>query len=201
MRTEVFFDVETKKLFSEIEGDDPGKLGVSIVSLYSRTVDDNLNEIEGKIQSFWESEFGLMWEIFQKADRVIGYNSIGFDVPALEPYAPFPFKKLPHFDIMLAVKEKFGKRISLDAIAKVTLGKEKKETGLDAVYLWQRGDEKSLQRLREYCEDDVLITKKIYDFVVKNGYLAFKDRWNNPIKLELDFSYPKGAPEKQIGLF
>lgn len=219
MYSEVFFDCETKKLFGDVEGFNPAELGVSIVSVYSRKIDEKssengyqttpveaeghkiLSEVEGKLQSFWEKDFEGMWSIFQDADRVIGYNSIGFDVPALEPYANFPFRKLPHFDIMLKVKEIYGKRVSMDAIAKETLDREKKETGLEAVYLWQRKDKKSLERLRKYCEDDVLITKEIYDFALKNGYLLFKDRWNTLRKVYVDFSYPKEPPTKQTGLF
>src|SRR3989344_4458513 len=202
MLNEVFFDVETKKLFGDIEGDDPGDLGVSIVSLYSRRVDESLSEIEGKMQSFWEKDFPEMWPIFQEADRIVGYNSIGFDVPALEPYANFPFKKLPHFDIMQRVKEVFGRRIPMDAIAKETLDREKIDVGLNAVYYWQKGDKASLTKLKKYCEDDVIITRNIYDFVLKNGHLLFKDKWNTQQKIELDFSYPKtDSPEKQIGLF
>jgi len=154
------------------------------------------------MHSFWEKDFGGMWPIFQEANRIIGFNSIGFDVPALSPYTNFPFNKLPHFDIMQKVKEVFGRRISLDALAKETLGREKRETGLEAVYLWQKGDKESLERLRVYCEDDVLITRDIYDFALKKGHLLFKDRWNNLRKLQLDFSYPKEvAATKQIGLF
>ena len=90
----------------------------------------------------------------------------------------------------------------MDAIAKETLDREKKETGLEAVYFWQKGDKESLERLRKYCEDDVIITRDIYDYVLKNGYLLFKDKWNTLQKVELDFSYPKtDSPEKQIGLF
>ena len=201
MHREVIFDVETKKLFGDIEGFDPGKLGVSIVSLYQRTLDDNLRETEGKMQSFWEDDFPKMWPIFQNAKRIIGFNSLAFDVAALTPYATFPFAKLKHFDIMFMLKEKFGKRISLNDIAKETLDREKKETGLEAVYFWQKGDKESLARLKAYCEDDVAITRDIYDFIVKNGYLLFKDRWNTLQKVELDFSYPKEESEKQIGLF
>jgi hypothetical protein len=36
---EVFFDVETKKLFSEINTRAPGDLGVSVVSVYKRELD------------------------------------------------------------------------------------------------------------------------------------------------------------------
>lgn len=201
MLTEVFFDVETKKLFGDVAENDPSLLGVSIVSVYSREIDDYLNEVEGKIQSFWEKDLDRMWPIFQEADRIIGFNSLGFDVPALKPYTNFPFSKLPHFDIMAKVKEVFGRRISLDAIARETLDREKTDSGLNAVYYWQKGDKESLAKLKKYCEEDVLITRDIYDYVLKNRHLLFKDRWNTLRKVELNFSYPKEETEKQEGLF
>ena len=198
---EVFFDVETKNLFNDKGEFNPKDLGVSIVSLYKRTVDKNMREVEGEMFSFWEKDFGKIWPIFQNADRIIGFNSINFDVPALQPYADFPLSKLSHFDILLKVKETFGKRISLDSIAKETLDKEKSDIGVNAVLYWQEGGDKNLEKLRKYCEMDVEITKEIYDFVLKNGYIHFKDRWNTLRHIKLDFSYPSDAPLKQIGLF
>ncbi len=202
MFSEVIFDVETKKLFRDIEGTNPADLGVSIVSVYKRILDGNFKETEGKIESFWEDDFEKMWPSFQEADRIIGFNSIGFDVPALSAYAEFPFSKLKHFDIMQQVKDKFGRRISLDAIAQETLDRPKSDHGLNAVYYWEQGDKESLAKLKKYCEDDVIITKEIYDFVLHNGHLLFKDRWNTLRKVELDFSYPsEESSKKQIGLF
>lgn len=201
MYSEVFFDVETKKLFSDIQGDDPGDLGVSIVSVYSRHIDDNLKEVDGIMHSFWETDFDKMWPIFQESDRIIGYNSIGFDVPALAPYVNFTFHKLPHFDIMQKVKEVFGKRLPLDAIARETLDRQKTDDGLNAVYYWQKGDKESLEKLQNYCEADVLITRDLYDFALNNGHLLFKDKWNTLRKVEVDFSYPKEELIKQSGLF
>ncbi|OGM19592.1 hypothetical protein A2685_01245, partial [Candidatus Woesebacteria bacterium RIFCSPHIGHO2_01_FULL_37_10] len=148
----------------------------------------------------WEHEIEKIWTLFQEADRIIGFNTIGFDVPALKPYAKFPLNKLPHFDIMAKLKDAFGKRIPLDAIAKETLDREKTDDGLNAVYYWQKGDRDSLEKLKKYCEADVLITKEIYEFVVKNGYLLFKDKWNTLQKVELDFSYP-ATPDNQVKLF
>lgn len=202
MINEVFFDVETKKLFNEITTNDPGDLGVSIVSLFERKLDENLKEVESNLLSFWEGDFDRIWPIFQKANRIIGYNSVNFDVPALQPYAIFPLNKLTHLDIMLKVKEVFGRRISLDSVAKETLGREKSDIGINAVLYWQVGGEKNLEKLKRYCEDDVIITKDLYDFVFKNGYLLFKDRWNTLRRIDLDFSYPKDDNSiKQIGLF
>jgi hypothetical protein len=50
---------------------------------------------------------------------------------------------------------------------------------------------------------DVLITKDLYDFGLKNNYLKFKDKWNTPRTVEIDFSYPKtiDSSTTQIKLF
>ncbi|MGC9385242.1 MAG: ribonuclease H-like domain-containing protein, partial [Kosmotogaceae bacterium] len=176
MINEVIFDVETKKLFSEIEGADPGDLGVSIVSLYNRSLDQNFNEIKGEMLSFWEDDFSKMWEYFQKADRIIGFNTFHFDIPALQPYSQFPFERLKHFDIMDHAKQALGKRISLDSIAKETLDTEKTDVGINAVLYWKKGDKSSLTKLRKYCESDVDITKRVYDFGLKNNQLIYKDK-------------------------
>lgn len=198
---EVIFDLETKKFFDEITTNDPADLGVSIVSIYERELDDNLNEVRGNVKSFWEDEIESMWSIFQKANRIIGFNSLHFDVPALKPYTNFAFEKLPHFDVMAQVKQAFGRRISLDSIAKDTLGTQKIDHGSKAVYYWQNPTEENLTKLKKYCEMDAVITKDVYDFVLKNNYLQFKDKWNTLRKVELDFSYPEEKQEAQASLF
>lgn len=198
---EVIFDCETKKFFDAIEEFDPSKLGVSIVSLYVREIDENLNEIKGEMLSFWEKDLGKTWEIFQKADRIIGFNSIGFDVPAMSPYIPQEFSKLNHFDILAHFRESHGKRVSLDALAKATLGTGKIDSGANAIVYYEKGDEESLAKLKKYCEMDVAITRDIYDFGLKNGHLKFVDFWNETREVKVDFSYPKVVPELQTSLF
>ena len=197
-KIEVIFDVETKKFFDEIEGNNPQKLGVSIVSLYVRSIDENLEETKGEMKSFWEKDFSKMWKIFQSADRIIGFNSIKFDVPALEVYANFPFSKLPHFDILEHIKKQFGKRISLNSIAKDTLKIQKLAQGSQAVYWWEKGDEESLNNLKKYCEQDVKITKEIYDFGLKNKYLKFTDKWNTERTINVNFEYLQQNPQASL---
>lgn len=200
---EVFFDVETQKLFEDIEGNNPKDLKLSVVSAYQRTLNENLDEVEGKMESFWEDNLDGLWELFQKADRIIGFNSIRFDVPVLQPYTTLPLSKLNHFDIMQKVKEAFGRRLSLNALAEETLNQKKTDIGTNAVIYWQNGDEKSLKKLQKYCENDVLITRNLYDYVLKNGRVKFRDKWNTPRTIALDFSYPKEDINsiKQEGLF
>jgi DEAD/DEAH box helicase domain-containing protein len=199
---EVFFDVETKKLFQEIATNDPGDLGVSIVSVYSRKFDGS-NEFEGKMQSYWESDFPAMWSLFENADRIVGFNSLKFDVPALKPYSPPNFPKLKHFDLMDKIKDILGFRLSLNSLAKDSLGEEKIDVGTNAVLYWNQGDPGSLAKLQKYCEMDVMITRNLYDYGFKNGHVKFTDKWNNPKILNVDFSYPVNIVNnaKQIDLF
>jgi len=191
MIQEVIFDVETKKFFDETQSRDPGALGVSIVSVYARILDETKKEVSGAMHSFWEEEIGNMWPLFQKADRIIGFNSLGFDIPALQPYADFPFVKLPHFDIMDKLKELYGRRVSLNAIATGTLGTKKNDHGANAIKYYRAGDKASLALLKKYCEMDVIITRDVYDHGLHRGLLKFKDKWNTPRQVEVDFSYPK----------
>jgi DEAD/DEAH box helicase domain-containing protein len=201
MVSEVFFDIETKKIFDDIEGYNPADLGISIVSVYKRKLDENFNEIEGKIESFFEQDFAKMWRLFSNVERIIGFNSRHFDVPAMAPLAPYDFKKLNHFDIMDYIKDSLGFRLSLNAIATETLGHTKIDNGLNAVYYWQEHSSKSLTKLKKYCEMDVIVTKEIYDYGLKNKQLKYKDKWNTPRIIEVDFSYPKIEKAPQMGLF
>ncbi|MDP3918009.1 MAG: ribonuclease H-like domain-containing protein [Candidatus Woesebacteria bacterium] len=180
MYQEVVFDIETQKFFDEIAGSDPANLGVSILSLYVRTIDKDYKEIKGEMISFFEDEVSKSWEIFKNADRLIGFNSKHFDVPCLKPYLPVELTKLPHLDILEHVKEINGKRVSLNAI----------------IY-WQKRDEESLKKLKFYCEEDVRLTKEIYDYGLKNKKLRFKDYWNDTKTIDVDFSYPKIKSETE----
>ncbi len=200
---EVIFDIETKTFFDEAGTTDPSKLGVSIVSLYHREIDSEFNEKSGEMLSFWEKDLDKMWKFFQEADRIIGFNSNHFDVPALKDYAPSNFAKLPHFDILEHVREAFGHRASLNSVAKATLGELKVDSGANAVKYFKAGDPESLRKLQYYCEADVMITKKVYDFGLKNKYLNLVDFWNTERKIQVDFGYndTNYDPSKQTSLF
>jgi|CXWL01.1.fsa_nt_gi DEAD/DEAH box helicase domain-containing protein len=211
---EVVFDIETMNLFGDNGASTPGQLGVSIVSAYRREVDNRGFEKNGEMKSFWDKEaknidggiFGFegLWEWFNEADRIIGFNSLGFDVPALAGlFTLGNIYSLPHFDILEKVKNVLGHRLSLDAIAKETLGYTKIDDGLNAVKYWRSGTPEEMAKLRKYCEMDVVVTTDVYKYAVKNGKLKYKDKWNEAREMEVDFSYPKleTPPELQMGLF
>lgn len=217
-RIEVVYDVETKKLFEEISTNDPADLGISVVSVYRREVDNQGREISGEMKSYWTDEvwdifgekelyFEQMWRSFEEADRIIGYNSFGFDNPAMNRiYTQGDFTKLRHFDVLEEIRKVLGFRVKLDSIAKETIGAGKSADGLDAVKWWKKRDMESLNNLKKYCEMDVEVTTKVYDYAKSKGKLMFKDKWNEYRVIEVDFSYPvevepKAPAEEQMGLF
>ena len=202
MIKEVIFDVETQKLFEEIEDFSPDKLGLSIVSIYTRELNADFKETKGEIMSFWEKDLSGLWPYFQEADRIVGFNSIGFDTLVLQPYTQIPLAKLKHFDILAEVKKVLGHRLSLDALASQTLEAQKSDIGINAVKYWKAGDPESLAKLKSYCEQDVILTRDLYDHALHKKILKYKDKWNTLREVEVDFSYPKEeTSQKQIGLF
>lgn len=203
MIDEAIFDIETKKLFSEVEDGDPALLGVSLVSVYLRKVDESQREIEGVMKSFWGNELSEFWPSLAHVKRIIGFNSLKFDVPVLKPLAPPTFTRLPHFDIMQSVREALGHNLSLRVLAEQSLGTSKTDSGTNAVAYWKSQDPEQLNKLREYCEADVLLTRDLYDFGVRNKKLKYVDRTNTQREFAVDFSYPREVIDasRQMGLF
>jgi len=189
-------------MFSDINTKNQGDLGISIVSAYTREFEPDKGETIGKMESFWESDFDRLWPLFQKADRIIGFNTLHFDIPALQPYAFFPLEKLAHFDILEKVKESCGHRISLSVLARDNLKQGKIDSGSNAVLYWNQHDKISLEKLQKYCEQDVLVTRDLYDLGLKRGILNYTDKWNEHRTCKVDFAYQENKKEEiQTGLF
>lgn len=190
----VVFDVETKKTFDEVGGFYPDKLEISVVGVWHGE-----DGGEGVLEIYREEQLGEMFKIFELADRIVGFNSVGFDYVALKPYYSGDLTILPSLDIMLEVEKDVGHRVKLDAIAKETLNIQKSGDGLDAVRYFRAGDWESLEK---YCLQDVDVTRKIYEYGRDKGVLSFKNKWNNLIEAKVDFSYSEDEGKKvQTTLF
>lgn len=191
----IVFDVETKKSFDEVGGYHPEKLEVSVSGVYYRDTENN----EEWIRGFREEEFAEMFRYFERADRIVGFNSISFDMPALSPYYVGDLLSFPNLDIMVEMEKELGYRPGLDPVAKETLGTQKIGHGLDAIRYYHDNDWESLIK---YCLKDVEVTRDIYDYGVKNGHLKFKNKWNNVYEVKVDFREEKQEKAKvQTALF
>lgn len=183
---QVILDIETQKTFNQVGGYHPEKLLVSFVGVIERDGFPEAGRGEETRHELFEDDLPKLWPILEHADVIIGYNTDSFDLPALQPYYSGDITALPSLDLFVVVQEAYGRRISLDAIAQETLGTQKSGHGLDAIRYYQNEE---FDKLAKYCMKDVEITRDIYDYGRKNKKLKFLNRWNNPIEIDIDFSF------------
>lgn len=155
---EVVFDIET---IGDIKDFNSQK--VTVVSVYCYENDS--------YRSFEESELGSLWPVFEKAERIIGFNSEHFDLPILNKYYAGDLFKFPHLDILKVVKEVTGSRFKLNDLAKATLQIEKSADGLQAQKWFEEG---KIDQIKKYCEQDVRVTKELYEYGRKNRMLYYE---------------------------
>lgn len=161
----VVLDLETKNSFQEIGRRDPAALDLSLVGIYDSASDS--------YQSFLEGELSELWPILERADLLIGFNIVNFDVPILDKYYQGNLHSLRTLDLLTEVERSLGRRIGLDALAQATLGSAKSASGMDAIRWWRSGE---IEKIRRYCLDDVRITKELYEYALAHGSLAYEDR-------------------------
>lgn len=155
-------DLETKKSFDEVEGRALRLLGVSVAGIYS------YNDNEFKV--FLESQIRDLVGYLQRAELIIGFNIKRFDFPVLQPYLDFDLATLNTLDIFEEVQLRLGFRIGLNSLAQATLELEKLGNGLDALRYFR---EAKFDKLREYCQHDVFITRELYEYGRTHGYLLY----------------------------
>lgn len=160
----IVFDIETSNMFQDVGKADPLLLDLSVVCIY----DSETNEYG----SYTQEELVNLWPIIEKADMLIGYNSDHFDIPLLNKYYPGDLTKIKSLDLLKEIKNSLGRRLKLDSVAEGTLNKKKIGTGFDAIIWWKNGE---INKVKEYCKEDVKITKELYEYALKNGVLKYKD--------------------------
>ncbi len=177
--SELVFDIETQT--ADFGFDEAGlkKARVSVVVVYDYA--------DGQYKTFMEENMAELWPLFEKADRVIGYNIVHFDLPVLNNYYSGDLLKLPNLDLILPVKEALGFRLKLNDIAKATLKVEKSADGLQAVRWWAEGN---VEDIKKYCAQDVKVTKEIYEFGKKNKQLFYNNLSGDLIPFGVNFDMP-----------
>lgn len=188
MSNEVVLDIETQNTFDEVGGYFTNKLKVSVVCAYFYATDT--------WESFLEHELSALNKKLEQASRIIGYNSIGFDMPVLNNYYPGDLLQIPQLDMLAEIYKSLGYRIKLDSVACATIGTKKSANGLQAVAWWKEG---KIKEITEYCMQDVKVTKEVYEFGKAKGYVLFDDRMGERRQVDIDFSEQK-TPKSAINL-
>lgn len=176
------FDLETQKSAADVGG--WGK--IHLMKLAVAVVYDSQ---EKKYIRYWEKDAGALIEKLLSADLVVGFNQVRFDYQVLSAYTS---KKLPglikSFDILLDVWDRLGHRLSLNQLAEATLNKSKTADGLQSLIWWADGKK---EKVADYCEVDVKVTKELFEYGLTNQKLLYAKRSGDAIKIALDWDIDK----------
>lgn len=126
----------------------------------------------GEYSSYAKEELYRLWPILEHADLLIGFNSDAFDIPLLNRYYPGDLTHLRSLDLLSEVQKVLGRRIRLQSLAEATLGRGKSGDGLTASEWWKEGKK---DKVREYCIEDVRLTRELYEYALAHGVLKYKD--------------------------
>ena len=177
----LYFDLETQKSADEVGGWSNShlmKLAVGVV----------WDSLENRHFTYLEQDAIKLAEKLQSADLVVGFNVIGFDYAVLQPYAPCDLLEIPTFDILVHVHKKLGHRLSLNGIAQATLNAKKSADGLISLQWYKEG---KMDKIIEYCIQDVEITRDVFLHGVEKGHLFYDSRSKGRQKMEVDWDIAK----------
>lgn len=186
MKGEIVLDLETAQ---PISASDYSDLNVSVAVAYFYDTDT--------YKHYFEQDLPQLFKDLEGASRIIGYNTKGFDIPVLNHYYPGDLLQLPQLDMLEHVRESLGFRLKLDTIASATMGAGKSAHGLLAVQWWKEG---KVQEVVDYCQQDVKVTKEVYDFGLQHGFLLFDDRSGERKQIPVNFNVEQQIQSNAINL-
>jgi DEAD/DEAH box helicase domain-containing protein len=162
----VFFDLETQRTFDDVGGrHNIRELGLSAAVTYSTA--------DGRFHHYTEDRVADLIAELRVADKVVGFNVLRFDYVVLEAYSDDPLAGIPTVDMLDHIYRRLGFRVSLDNLAVATLGISKSADGLQAVRWYRQG---RIQEILEYCQQDVEVTRRLYEYGHKHKHVKFRDR-------------------------
>ena len=192
MLKKIVLDLETQNLFQDVGG--RGKnhlLKVSLCGIYDYTTD--------RYTMYEEAELPKLAPILQTADQIIGFNIKDFDFEVLQPYMNFNLSEIPYYDILEEINKVIGHRVKLEAVAQATLGTGKSGDGKEAVLYYRNG---RMDLLKKYCQDDVKITRMVYEYALKNQKIIYRDYFAvKEVKLSLAEPVSREGVTHQAVLF
>jgi DEAD/DEAH box helicase domain-containing protein len=162
----VIFDVETQRAFDEVGGrHNTRELRLSAAVTYSTA--------DGVFRHYTEDTVGDLIAELKSADLVVGFNVLSFDYEVLQAYTQEPLRKLPTVDMLDDIHKHLGFRVSLNNLAGATLDTAKSADGLQAVRWYKEG---RIQEILDYCQQDVEVTRQLYEYGQQHKYVKYQDR-------------------------
>ncbi len=161
----IVLDVETQNISSEIAG------GWDAISEFLVSVAVTWDKVHG-FRTWYEKNVPDLLAELDRYEQILNFNGNRFDLVVLGHYGSTAALKKKSIDLHAFIKKHTRKMVSLDTLAKETLGAEKIMTGIQAVSLWRSGDPEKQKQVVDYCKKDVEILRDLY-VQLHASYLRF----------------------------
>ncbi len=186
---EIVLDLETEKEFREVGGkENMHLLGVSVVGVYRYDKD--------LFYAYEKDEFTALESILEACELLIGFNINHFDLPVLQPHVTLRLERVPVLDLMSDIEKFLGFRVSLDNLSRATINASKSGIGLEALSWWRAGEK---QKVKEYCLQDVRLTRDLYEFGKREGFIFGDTRDRGRVKIPVTWGSTLFSPKKILG--
>ena len=176
----LYFDLETQKSADDVDG----WANIHLMELAVGVVWDSL---EQRFFSYLENEASQLVRKLKSADLVVGFNVAKFDYGVLQPYADFDLDEITTFDMLVDINKKLGHRLSLNHLAEKTLNAKKSADGLVSLQWYKEG---KIEKIIEYCKQDVEITRNLFLYGESHGYVKYSTRSGVVKDLKVDWKIP-----------
>jgi len=179
----IVFDLETQNTFDEAGGQEKlDKLGVSAVGVYLYTKNEYI--------CYTDKDKSELLKLFGEKCILIGFSSTKLDIPLLSYFLDIDIFPYPRIDISDEIEIRTGRLIKLDDLAKLNLGISKTGKAIDAPRLYKEG---KIEELKEYCLQDVKITKELYEKIKSDGSILIPSRDSEKISERVEINLSRQA--------
>jgi DEAD/DEAH box helicase domain-containing protein len=170
-------DLETRRSAQEVGGWHRADLmGVSCVVVYDSAADT--------FRDYLQEDVPRLVGDLVEFDLVVGFNILRFDYAVLGGLSRFDFSSLPTLDILGDIHAALGYRLSLDHLARETLGAAKSASGMQALAWWKEG---RIGDIITYCRQDVAVTRDLFLFGLRHGHLLFRNKAEKAVRVPVDW--------------
>ncbi|MGD2098891.1 MAG: DEAD/DEAH box helicase [Desulfobacterales bacterium] len=171
------FDLETQRSAAEVGGwQHADRMGISCGVVYDAR--------KKTFRSYLENQTADLISSLRRFDLVVGFNIKRFDYHVLKGYSSFDFTVLNTIDILEEIHNHLGFRLSLAHLVEQTLNTSKTADGLQALRWWKKG---RINDIIEYCKMDVKLTRDLFEFGRRKGYLIFRNRRQKRIRIPVNW--------------
>ena len=202
MNDYLVFDLETQRSAQDVGGwHNIVEMKMSVGVLWDSAKNDFFIYLEDQVMDLIKH--------LKSGPTVIGYNHIGFDYVVLSGYGTTESERknmrqelndLDNLDLLIDIKNRINKRIKLDSVARSTLNIGKSADGLLALKWYKeylQGETDKLQKIIDYCCQDVAVTRDVYLYGVENNEIIYEDKIEGLKKVLVSWSLKEEVPPEE----